>query len=104
MHVAAGRILLLRRIQQARIWRVFSEPESTGCGAGLRRGATIVLAHSRRNTASCCADMGLISTSGMSGIETLNRAFSAALVDDRIPGASPQASDEAAPLAQCNSW
>ena len=30
---------------------------------------------------------GSISTSGISGIETLNRAFSAALVDNRIPGA-----------------
>jgi hypothetical protein len=35
----------------------------------------------------------------MSGIETLNRAFSAALVDDRVPGAVPQAKDDIAPLA-----
>ena len=44
-----------------------------------------------------------ISTSVTSGIENqlsgLNRAFSAAFMDDRIPGALPQAKAHTAPLA-----
>ena len=43
--------------------------------------------------------MDLLLTNAISGIETLNRAFSAAFMDDRIPGAVPQAKDDIAPLA-----
>jgi len=44
--------------------------------------STIGLARFRKSTASCCAGTASISTSGTSGIETLNRAFSAVFLDD----------------------